>query len=435
MSPGDSRESGRSQPMELQMASYALDLHVRQHDGSVLDYEEDGVLIFDRRGARVTHLPASARESLPNDTAEWLTSFLENKDNLDRSCCEKTPCDEKGPSAQPSQLRQVTCWLDLAVLSDPVASEGLRYLVASKPDDVRVVLACHSQRKPPNTDWRDVLGTLVAEFAELTSSGRLAWQLTGALGACSTDEMDFLWDHSFQLCYLHSIDAADPGFSEETRQVIGAFAEFGFRVPFAWYVDASNIKVIPRLIDEAMDINMNCGFRLPLVSERPFAQSVQLPDIDDYLDLLVKMHERYPHYDDVFAPLSGFVAKVMPSSLINLSQLFLWMTPEEPIRVSRVAFEDACPSLTWNELPQVEGPFELLLQETNHNDACEACESRVLCRGGLQSDSNANLLYCQTARLFLKAFAWQRWLLTQSCETKCNDGRCESTTGAGIARW
>ena len=400
------------------MAPHGLASLVKAHGGYILDYEEDGLLVFDEEGTDVCHLPAPAWDSLSTDHARELAAFFENPGRREKEAVGSMPEGGEASAAQATRLRLVVCHADVNVLHCTEAKQGLLHLVCSAPRDVRIVLSFHAPQQPATPSWKEVFGEIVTKLGDRRSRGNVVFSLKTPFAECSEEEKAFLWGNGFHLSYVHQVDPAGPWFPEDTREAVTGLAEFGFRIPFVWYVDARNVGIVADLIDEAMEINYNSGFALPPVSERPFTTASPLPDIDDYLQLLVDVHERYAHYDEVLAPLDSLVAQTLPRSRSRRStSAYVWLSPGRPLLVSRIALEDAAPWLTWEEALAGHDPLGMLLQETYRNPFCESCECRVFCPGKCSPAPGREprqLFYCRTAIFFLKAFAWQRWLVSKT---------------------
>jgi hypothetical protein len=204
---------------------------------------------------------------------------------------------------------------DITVLENPSQISSLLKTVQDVTCGSGLTFRIHFQSSPAN--WNELLDSFSEQQSGLIGS---TCHLYGHFANMSEQDMTFLADKHFSLFFV----PASIGISEQIRSDVHRLAEFGFRVPFVWYADADNITVIPDIIDDAMSVNINAGFAVPLAQESFFCRDHRSPQRKEYINLLTTLYKRYPCYDDVFYPFNHIFLESTAGERKNTLKTFYW---------------------------------------------------------------------------------------------------------------
>jgi hypothetical protein len=254
---------------------------------------------------------------------------------------------------------------------------------------------------------------------------RVGIQLVAPFGEYREAEMQMLFDLGVRIRYAagwispEQIAIIDPN-------VLRGLSEFGFRVPILWYVHENNIESFESSIQNLLITNFSSGFSLPLICQNPYYQFEpgfpNLPDAVSYCELLTRMYQNYPHFDDIFQPLS-FIALLARNggwiSQFNIPSLLHLIVDKN----GELGLFRHSPALAerWCAISDVQqGPPAQLREQFLHfaasswnwekNVYCRECHWRHVC-GGLDPESNFKLdrdkldTLCGYRKLFFEHFA------------------------------
>jgi hypothetical protein len=253
---------------------------VRQNNGHLYDYGQDGIIVTNLSGKELLHLPVNE-----NDGIDRVKQFF--------SEISLRQIDPKEVAAKP------VTWIDIGVpvLEDSeqraMCSNALREMLEHYSPVVRV----HFDNDP--IVWQDLLSPFIETLQNDVTEGVVHVQLHGTFSQMEDSVMDFLFNNCIQLYYVSEVTS----FNQHADKICN-LAEYGFRVPCVWYVDSENINLIPSLIDEAMQWNYDAGFSLPLATERVIGQTRDHPLNVEYLRFILDIYKKYQCYDDVLYPMN-----------------------------------------------------------------------------------------------------------------------------------
>jgi hypothetical protein len=182
-------------------------------------------------------------------------------------------------------------------------------------------------------------------------------------------------------------------------------------------------------LDEVLEANRCSGFWFPLACHSPYyglgRAQPDLPSEVAYAELIARVYQQYPHYDEEFFPVNE-LARLSNSGAWNLAQNL-------PLRVQlllgfgigvRVFRQIPALSRIWREHADLGAlPPEQLLPdlmrfirtqyEWSRNTFCGRCEWRYLCGGLDPASGNEQLrpgmleVACEYRKLFLETFVCQ----------------------------
>ncbi|MDR1383455.1 MAG: hypothetical protein LBJ67_06365 [Planctomycetaceae bacterium] len=287
-----------------------IDYLVNQYSAHLFYYEEDGSLVFDHTGKHIFHVP----NVITDDDLEKLETFLQEK-NKEEETKENTPTK-----------KHLYLKMPLIPFDTKDILQQLIEAVQSASQDSEIELKICFQTLPDY--WQKTIDDFSGCFKDQIQKAALQIVFRGCFEKMSDNEKQFLFDNKIQIEYVHDIIAENGNFGLNTRKVIRDFSEFGFRVPFVWYVNHFNIAMIPPMIDEAMLINHHSGFLLPVVEEQTNLFSCyseyKMPSSEEYISFLTKIYENYPHYDDVLYPLNISLSRSLPEGFTIPDQRYMF---------------------------------------------------------------------------------------------------------------
>ena len=272
------------------MSLVTLETLVRDHQGHLFDYAEEGFLVLDKTSKWLTHIP----KAIPDDSLEQLRAFFQTVN----------------PNEKPMPPSVVSLDADPVEILKNGQVEGVLDAVRFLLKDRKVVLRFYIRNAIRS--FREMM----TPFESLILEKRLTTHIHCPFTKLNDNEKEFLSDKQCHLFYT-----GDEFFeNEKSQEALFDLAEFGFRIPIVWHVDSENIHHIPSWIDSAMQANFDSGFALPLVSEAFFQHDKTNPELRDYWTLLFDCYRKYPHYDEVFYPFNVAIHDVFETPAIR----FLW---------------------------------------------------------------------------------------------------------------
>jgi hypothetical protein len=280
---------------------------VTESGSHLFDYQEDGFLLFTKDGSRVHHLADLTADAL-QAARDFIEAALPNDppkegDIVSDPECDGIRCDSCNKDTMPVAIDQMfTVNLRLDTLFSPNTVTTLNNVISKSIDTTQILLRFQFQ-EPPDT-WGNLLESFCNHWQEMRDKKRLLITLSGVFRELSEKDFDFFVKNDIQLEYVCPFVEGVPQFSEEPKAVISQIAGKGLRLPIVWYINESTLgKVLP-LVDEAMSLNFNSGFSVPLAHYSLFADGSREPDEESYLSFLADVYERHIFYDDVLFPLN-----------------------------------------------------------------------------------------------------------------------------------
>ena len=387
---------------------------VRAHEGVLVDYQQDGLLLLDRSGQYLKYLPPDAEASQREDALQFL-SEVTVRTRLQKG--------QNNGSPQSGEFLGITVNLTLDSISDERECEGTALLVRGLAEKQRVHVVVYF-REPP-VKWETALEEFFAGLNDLLACERVDLLIVGPFVKMEESSKQSLMDHNVRLLFMHSPIAGGARESEAAREVIYDIADFGFRVPVAWQIHAENVRTVRATIDEEMYANYTSGFALPLILYSPFYECIQdtyrLPQTQDYLELLADVYKSYPFYDDVLFPLSALATGAYRGGVCNTQQtaksIQLLVQPGGDVRVfghipAVGAMWTSISKLRALEQTQIYDEFircctNLRLQCLS--STCQQCQWNNLCGGEYTAESmQPYSVHCAVSGFFYKVFLWQR---------------------------
>jgi hypothetical protein len=272
---------------------------VSQYNGYLYDYEDKGILLLDSTGYHLYELTSCIASKPTNDQLDAIKDFFNNQSTIYTQT-----------NIQEQKLNQIFFRDDIFKQKDPFAFFLSSILELLKSSSVQLILKFD---EPPQS-WIDMLKPLT-DFFKSVSENTILCILSGQFSRVSEQEKDFLYQNGFHLEFTHLLVGNGKIISNELCNVISDFAEYGFRIPIAFYVNATNVNLIRGVIDRFLQANYNSGFLLPLLRNPNV-----LPSRNDYLSLLTDVYNEYPYYDDIMYPLNEILINSI-SFLHSVSRL------------------------------------------------------------------------------------------------------------------
>lgn len=275
---------------------------VFEKNGRLVDYGTDGVIILDCTGRRVTHLPYSHAGAIDETSFDTIRSFFADT-------------NECGCEEQQVFKARVDCAIE--VLNDASSCDSFFSTMKTLEETHELTFCFHFDTSP--FSWLDLFDRHADFFWNRYDKKKAVLQLFGRYEQLSEEDKDFLYDREFQLFFVHEAAVITPSVE---ASVLG-LAEYGFRIPFVWYIHNKNVDIIPTIIDKAMKINYNSGFALPHVCESFYSKTAEL-SLEDYLRLLVYVYSKYPFYDGTLYPLNDVMEESLVVSTASNSRVYRW---------------------------------------------------------------------------------------------------------------
>jgi hypothetical protein len=379
---------------------------VAKHQGSIVDYGVEGLLILDRTRTKLHTIDTRLFDDESNAMSmeSELTCFLENK--------EKT---------------LVTISIIFDDLLDDNFQDKIVTLLTSAPQNCLLQVSCYFYSPP--ISWKTSLHPILTYLQSMIDNKYLFISLIGPFAIITSDEKEFLFQNN-----IHLFHVCDPTESDNiaTLCVLQDFADFGFKIPFVWYDGViRNDKFDISQIDDYLLANRYAGLAIPLLCHTPLYSGSALPIADDYIGLLVHIYKRYPYYDDVLFPLTTIVNNCLSSA---------YLTTGQPCSLNFLFSKDRGLCL-YGHLPALAVPCTNITSEkdvfswqscllTSHSsliklsDRCRKCPVQSLCGGEFTHIPDSLSLLCDIQKFFIKVFLWERW---KSEEKKNKDNLSQSS--------
>ncbi|MDR1491326.1 MAG: hypothetical protein LBT05_01185 [Planctomycetaceae bacterium] len=334
-----------------------LEKIVKEYQARLFDYQTNGFLVFDVSGKYIFHIPQNVMEEHIGE----LTLFLKEK-------AEQETSNHHVPAKK-------LLFLDttFSLFESENQLQQFTNILQSELEHSFLHLKIHFLTPPDH--WRQQTETLFQKLQKnILEDKNLRVIFSGTFGEIANSDKQFLFDNHVHLEYLHEL-ADESAFSPQTKDVVTDLTEFGFQVPFVWYVNQSNLSQIPKIIDEAMFINYHSGFMLPTVDEQKellVCSSEHLsPTYEKYLTLLSQIYKKYPYYDDILYPLNVSLYQTLPDGLTHPLQRYFYDT-----------------------------------------------------KTGLLKSRKDSRLFTKTTHFFARLFLWQRWTVYQTCKSMSTSQEC-----------
>jgi hypothetical protein len=315
------------------------------------DYGQDGVLVLNQTGSQIT-----------------LASSIDDVASIEASLREQ---DTGPPTLLSNGDSTVFLYIEVSSICDTSRASVLVKKISELCEMHKVVARFIFERETPN--WEELLSPLLNSFCDETEP-KLTLQLYGPFSKIGVSDMRYLHDKHFRLFYVS--DAVH--FNETSHDCVADLAKFGFRVPFVWHVSEHNHRIVPGIISEAMKINFNSGFLLPLCSENFFKSDTNNPAKEEYLRLLYDVYKSQPFYDEIFYPM-------------NIALLGSIKFPQQPVHAT----------YRWDN---------------------EKLEFSKVTKSKFEES---------TFQLLTKMFLWQRWVVVDSLKNEARKGnasQCRKNT-------
>ena len=301
-----------------------LETLVTEKEAHLFDYQEDGFLFFTKDGSRVHRLTDLTAESLQaaRDFMEPPPSDdLQEKDiaPADPECdgvCQDS-CSKDKMSDAIDQMFTVNFRVD--ILLSPDILSVLNRAISDVISTTQILLRFQFQ-EPPDS-WVKLLESFCHHWQEMKDKKRLIITLSGVFGELSDEDFAFLVKNDIQLEYVCPFVERETHFSEESKVVISQIAGKGLRLPIVWYIDENTLKQVLPLIDEAMCLNFNSGFSVPLSRYSLFVDGSCEPDEESYLSFLADLYEQHIFYDDVLFPLNFILINTLKMDKMDFWKL------------------------------------------------------------------------------------------------------------------
>jgi hypothetical protein len=301
-----------------------FEILVREKEAHLFNYQEDGFLLFTHDGLRVHRLTDLASESLqaahdflecpqPEDTQR--DKRVSADPECDGVCADS--CGKNNANEPIEQMFTVNLPLDTLFSPDTVSVLNDAISNAVSTNTTQVLLRFQFQESPDS--WSRLLESFCNHWQEVKDKNRLIVSLSGTFRELSDEDFAFFAKNDIQLEYVYPFAEGVPHFSEESKTVISRIAGKGLRLPIVWYIDETTLGQVLPLIDEAMFLNFNSGFSVPLSRHSLFSAHSRDPDEESYLSFLADLYEQHFFYDDVLFPLN-----VACISALKMSKMDFW---------------------------------------------------------------------------------------------------------------
>jgi hypothetical protein len=237
------------------------------------------------------------------------------KDGPECDCDGVPSCSHNKETTNEAIEQMLTVNLRLDTLLSPDIVSALNNAISGCTETTQILLRFQFQ-EPPDS-WAKLLESFCNHWQEMRDKKRLIVTLSGVFDEISDEDCAFFAENDIQLEYVHQIADAVPHFSEESKAMISQIAGSGLRLPIVWYIDESALKHILPLVDEAMFLNFNSGFSVPLSRYSLFAGEFREPDEESYLSFLADLYEQHIFYDDVLFPLNFILINTLKMDKVD----------------------------------------------------------------------------------------------------------------------
>lgn len=251
----------------------------------------------------------------------------------------------------------------------------------------------------PTNAQTDLVGGL-NRFAG--DSGRCAVNLNGAIPELDDDEIGTLIRRGASVTYT----AGWPNNQAVDTDAIRRMSDLGLRIPVAYYVHRDNLGSVIADAERLLDITYHSGVSfLPACAHplfRPEWES-QLPDPDDYCELLVEAYSRFPHYDDVFEPIASLVDRLSNGGWDSVGDHDL----PARYRIDSDGTINEFRQLPWQAVPVAAKMPVGGRRLATLSDPCQSCRWLRACGGCDISTEATFAVICNHRMLFLEFFIRQ----------------------------
>jgi hypothetical protein len=279
---------------------------VHSYGGALYDYGEDGYLIVQKTGKQILHIPALSDSNVNSEQISNITDFFNQ--------------NQVSENAKTEIYSYAFIDINCCDIKNPQILENILDTTKKLLKDCLVYLRFHFDI--PQMSWREFFQNFIKCCRDSFNEKMPVFHLCGHFALTSESDKDFLFSNCFRLYYAHDPTLEHQPFSDEDKKIVEDLAEYGFRIPFLWYVHQKNTDRIVDIIDEGMKINYNSGFAIPPVCDSFFPIAETIPLFDKYLQLLINVYEKYPYYDEVLFPLNLLLKKHLSKSLMADNYFF-----------------------------------------------------------------------------------------------------------------
>lgn len=267
------------------MVSKQIVTLIKKYNGRLFNYNTEGVLILNKSGSNIFHISAEQCYTPNEQTLVQISDFFVNQPNQSLSVSKK-----------------YNIFVNFNMLQNIGSiSHFSKYLLKIlKNHNVHLIFLF----KTLPSCWVNTLISFIEEriLSCLVDGYHIPiWELSGPFTITSEEDKEKLFRRRVHLVYEHNLTEKLPFISYETKNVVSDFSEYGFRIPFLWYVNKSNLSIIPTIIDEIQYYNRNSGFMFSIDSDVE-----NMPQYEEYLKLLALAYKKYTYYDDILFPLNEF---------------------------------------------------------------------------------------------------------------------------------
>jgi hypothetical protein len=398
---------------------------LQKQDGLAVDYGDDGMILLDRSGRCLKHIQVN------KDASVEIERFLADADS-DHAPEQK----RKGESIARHEFIAVVVTVFLESIAAESTCVGVASLIKSLAAGQPVIVRVFFQQPP--ACWRASLDDFYSALGDLIGQERVKLTLYGAFGSIDNSAKEFLMEYKTHLVYVYNPDD-EAARIPHVLETICDIADFGFRMPVAWYIHAENIDKVRALIDDNMCANYSSGFALPLIAHSPyydgFKNTLQLPASRDYLELLVDVYKRFPFYDEVVYPVSA-LADIAYHGGLDRNGLPRGIRLSVSLRgEARLYGHIPVLSVPWMNLSELQTmePSQVQVKLRERCSAlrseclsshCRACPWKNLCGGEYTAESLEPFnVHCEMMSFFLKSFLWQRGKAMDVAMAKRNGAR------------
>jgi sulfatase maturation enzyme AslB (radical SAM superfamily) len=145
---------------------------------------------------------------------------------------------------------------------------------------------------------------------DLPDTKNLTLVLSGPFEVPDEAVMEALFRGNVQVRVVHGWwpGCAEEDYGRIRDEALRSLGQYGIIAPAYWYVHTYNISLMNNLLEHSLQANCYSGVAAPLHILHPgWAPSEScppIPDMNQYINLIISIFTSYSHYDAVFAPLN-----------------------------------------------------------------------------------------------------------------------------------
>jgi hypothetical protein len=367
---------------------------VLQHKGTIIDYQNDGLVVLDKTGKRVHRI----NNNFDNNEHDFLQCKSELVYFLNKN-----------------EKLTATLYLFYHDICDSFFREDLIDFIIAISKRRLLQISIFFQESP--VSWMNSLSPFISSFSQEISNKQITVSLVGTFNFTSYEDKNFLFENNFHLFHVCNPLSND---KESTIVTLEDYSNFGFKIPFVWYYNESYNNIINLCqISEYLSANMFLGFAFPLEAHSPYCSVLKTIDSKKYINFLLTVYKKYPYFENVFYPLAAIAANshhgLYTEHGLRRSVNLLY-TIDKGLQCFGHVPALAIPCETYTEKDDA----AKCVIVPKSADSCLSCPVQSMCGTEFSQIPEHLSMLCEHQYFFIKFFLWERLLLLQKCNNRDN---------------